>query len=32
LKNDDDKEGIPIIGSLFASPSNLSLGVRFAGF
>ncbi len=32
LKNDDDKEGITIPGSLFNSPSNFSIGLRFAGF
>jgi hypothetical protein len=32
LKNDDVKEGIAIPGSLFKSPSNFSIGVRFAGF
>lgn len=32
IKNDDADEGIPIIGSLFESPSNLSIGLRFTGF
>jgi hypothetical protein len=33
LRNDDDNvEAIPIIGSLFNSPSNFSIGLRFAGF
>ncbi len=32
LKHDDDKEGIEIIGSLFNSPSNVSIGLRLTGF
>lgn len=32
IKHDDYKEGYTIPGSLFSSPSNISLGIRFAGF
>lgn len=32
IKHDDYKEGYTIPGSLFKSPSNLSIGIRFAGF
>jgi hypothetical protein len=32
IKHDDDKKGIAIPGSLFKNPSNLSIGIRFAGF
>jgi hypothetical protein len=32
LKNDDSKEGIEMVGSLFGIPSNLSVGLRLIGF
>ena len=32
LKNDNEKEGTKIIGSLYGIPSNLSVGFRLTGF
>jgi hypothetical protein len=32
LKNDNEKEGTKIIGSLYGIPSNLSVGLRLIGF